>query len=313
MLQYLIIVLDDTSTSFCHYSVSKEQRNLISISDLEKGIFFAMKENLMIQFIYPRYEIPLQYIDIINTIDHHDIKPFTGKSTDGDVLVFDGCNVEIPFPISKPVVLRTTFEQFFLEYKKIPDLLLKVPKIDIVFTDVDRFQERWQHIYHDTLKELADSIEIIFKKGHVPQLNIITDRMLLTSMNNCNAGDTSITLAPNGKFYICPAFYYEREDCSCGDVKNGFRILNQKLYKLSSAPICKHCDSLQCKRCVWLNHKMTLEVNTPSHEQCVISHIERNISRELQRNLRKVGTFMPEIEDIVEVDYLDPFENKDLW
>lgn len=77
----------------------------------------------MIQFIYPRYEIPLQYIDIINTIDHHDIKPFTGKSTDGDVLVFDGCNVEIPFPISKPVVLRTTFEQFFLEYLNSATLL----------------------------------------------------------------------------------------------------------------------------------------------------------------------------------------------
>lgn len=52
---------------------------------------------------------------------------------------------------------------------------------------------------------------------------------------------------------------------------------------------------------------MTLEVNTPSHEQCVISHLERNSSRDLLMNLRKYGIFMPKIE-IDEIKYLDPFE-----
>ena len=56
-----------------------------------------------------------------------------------------------------------------------------------------------------------------------------------------------------------------------------------------------------------MNRRTTLEVNTPSHEQCVVAHIERNASRRLLESIREVGTFMPD-RDIPEIDYLDPFE-----
>ena len=126
-------------------------------------------------------------------------------------------------------------------------------------------------------------------------------------MNNCGAGDTSITLASNGAFYVCPAFYYFDEASSIGSLSKGLNIKNNQLYQLSHAPLCRNCDAYQCKRCIWLNQKMTLEVNTPSHEQCVISHLERNSSRELLMNIRKHGIFMPNVE-INEINYLDPFE-----
>jgi hypothetical protein len=53
-------------------------------------------------------------------------------------------------------------------------------------------------------------------------------------------------------------------------------------------------------------------VNTPSHEQCVVAHLERNTSRELLENIRKHGMFMPDIE-IKEIDYLDPFDKREEW
>ena len=132
-------------------------------------------------------------------------------------------------------------------------------------------------------------------------------------MNNCNAGEKSITLAPNGKFYTCPAFYYDNIDESIGDVESGLNIKNQKLYKIECAPICRRCDAFQCKRCIWLNRTNTFEVNTPSHEQCVVAHLERNASRKLLQNIRKHGIFLPEQEEIKEIDYLDPFEKRELW
>ena len=131
-------------------------------------------------------------------------------------------------------------------------------------------------------------------------------------MKNCGAGDTTITLAPNGNFYICPAFYYDEMEDSVGDVHIGLNIPNQHLYKLENAPICRHCDSYQCKRCIWLNRRMTGEVNTPSHEQCVTSHLERNASRKLLYSIRKHGEFMNGTE-IKEIDYLDPFEKREQW
>ena len=131
-------------------------------------------------------------------------------------------------------------------------------------------------------------------------------------MNNCGAGDTNITIAPNGKFYICPAFYLNDESDNVGSITEGLDIKNKQLYRLDHAPICRHCDSYQCKRCIWLNRKTTLEVNTPSHEQCVLSHIERNTSKKLLERIRLHGDFLPEI-NISTIDYLDPFEKRNEW
>jgi CXXX repeat peptide maturase len=78
------------------------------------------------------------------------------------------------------------------------------------------------------------------------------------------------------------------------------------IYKLDHAPLCRKCDAYQCKRCIWLNRKTTLEVNTPSHEQCVVAHLERNASRNLLTNIRKYGAFLAD-KEIKGIDYLDPF------
>lgn len=48
-------------------------------------------------------------------------------------------------------------------------------------------------------------------------------------------------------------------------------------------------------------------MNTPSHEQCVMGHLERNASRNLLQNIRKYGTFLSG-RDIREINYLDPFD-----
>jgi hypothetical protein len=156
-------------------------------------------------------------------------------------------------------------------------------------------------------------VEKEYISGNTPQWNILTDRIMLSKMNNCGAGDTTITLAPNGKFYVCPAFYYEDMEDSIGDLHNGVNIANQQLYKLEYAPICRHCDAYQCNRCVWLNRRMTREVNTPSHEQCVAAHLERNASRLLLKNIHMHSEFMPEVDEIKEIDYLDPFNYREQW
>ena len=100
----------------------------------------------------------------------------------------------------------------------------------------------------------------------------------------------------------CQGENYDAAADSIGDLEHGLDIKNKQLYQLDHAPICRHCDAWQCKRCIWLNRKMTLEVNTPSHEQCVLAHLERNASRELLQNIRKYGTFLPEQEEIKEID-----------
>lgn len=307
MLQYFIILLDETSTSFCHYKKPKTERCLIPIETLRQGIRFGMMENLMIQFVYPDYELPQEYQEVIESIDHSKIKPYKEGA---DVWVTDKVE-DISSDI--PVVLRINKESLFAHEQEIAEAIGRVSRLNIVLTDVESFKEEDIAHYKSLLGKLLDSLKQLYVDGKTPQLNLLTDRMMLKQMNNCGAGDTTITLAPNGKFYICPAFYYEDEADSIGDLENGLDIKNKQLYRLDHAPICRHCDAWQCKRCVWLNCKTTLEVNTPSHEQCVLAHLERNASRDLLNDIRKHGTFLPEQEEIKEIDYLDPFDNRDEW
>ena len=307
MLQYLIILLDDTSMSFCHYENNKSVHRLMSIETLRQGIRFGMMENLMIQFVYPDYELPQEYAEVIESIDHSKIKPICSGA---DVVVLDGIS---DVATDAPVVLRISKKDLVSHVDALIEMMDKTSRLNIVLTDVETFSDVDFAAYKSVLERLSKKIEQMYIAGKSPQLNVLTDRMMLKKMNNCGAGDNTITLAPNGKFYVCPGFYYDDESDNIGDLENGLGIKNKQLYQLDHAPICSHCDAYQCKRCIWLNRKTTLEVNTPSREQCVLAHIERNASRDLLHNIRKHGTFLPEQEDIKEIDYLDPFDKRDEW
>lgn len=314
MIQYIVILLDDTSTSFCHYTNEKADRRLIPLQTLKDGICYAMKENLNIQFVYPNYKLPKEYLAAIDSIDHTDIYP-AEMSDNADVVVFDSLIAAKDYVFKEEVayLIRTDKVSLFNEYKIIGEILDKVTRLNIVITDIETFTEDDFMDYKSLLSNLAERVEQIYVSGKSPQLNLLTDRIMLEKMNNCGAGDTSVTLAPDGKFYVCPAFYLSADGYTIGDMVNGLEIKNSQLYRLDHAPLCRRCDAWQCKRCIWMNRKTTLEVNTPSHEQCVVAHLERNASRKLLIDIRKHGKFMSGSEDIKEIDYLDPFDVKEEW
>ena len=314
MIQYIVILLDDTSTSFCHYTNEKANRRLIPLQTLKDGICYAMKENLNIQFVYPNYKLPKEYLAAIDSIDHTDIYP-AEMSDNADVVVFDSLIAAKDYVFKEEVayLIRTDKVSLFNEYKIIGEILDKVTRLNIVITDIETFTEDDFMAYKSLLSNLAERVEQIYVSGKSPQLNLLTDRIMLEKMNNCGAGDTSVTLAPDGKFYVCPAFYLSADGYTIGDMVNGLEIKNSQLYRLDHAPLCRRCDAWQCKRCIWMNRKTTLEVNTPSHEQCVVAHLERNASRKLLIDIRKHGKFMSGSEDIKEIDYLDPFDVKEEW
>lgn len=326
MLQYLVILLDDTSTSYCHYTNNRKERHLISLDDLRAGIYFGMKENLMIQFVYPEYELPQEYIAVIETIDHSNIMPAAGK--DADVIVFNDWSemLNCTFDKKNTYVLRICKSDIFTQHTLIRETLGEVGRLNVVITDVETFTEADFDTYKTCLQEWLEELEHLYASGDAPQFNLLTDRMILDKMNNCGAGNTTITLAPDGRFYICPAFYYDdmcdgkevslgdvcKKGFSIGSLQDGLDIKNPQLLKLTHAPLCRICDAYHCKRCVWLNRRTTFEVNTPSHEQCVVAHLERNASRKLLAAIRKYGEFLPG-KEIKEINYLDPFDVREKW
>lgn len=313
MVQYLIILLDDTAVSFCHYGNNRKERRLMPLETLKAGILYGMKENLNIQFVYPGYDLPEEYAAVIESIDHSKIKP-ASKADGADVTVIDGLIEAKTVTISdgETYVLRLTKQEMFAGHDAIVNLLENATRLNVVLTDVETFTDDDFAKYKDVLADLSKDVERMYAEGKSPQLNILTDRMMLDKMNNCGAGETNITLAPDSKFYVCPAFYLCDDGYAVGSLDGGLDIKNAQLYRLDHAPLCRKCDAYQCRRCVWLNRKTTLEVNTPSHEQCVVAHLERNASRSLLAAIRQHGTFMPGTE-IKKIEYLDPFEVRKEW
>ena len=313
MLQYLIVLLDDTSVSYCHYSNAKTERKLIALSDLKEAVLFSMKRNLTIQFIYPDYALPPEYKDLIESVPHTKIASSSAiEKGIADIVVINNWQdlQDCSFDETTIYVWRTLKGDFFNHYNLIIGILEKVVRLNIIITDIETLDDEDFKAYQRVLNVISDSVEKIYNKKEV-QLNLLTDRMMLEKMNNCNAGWESITFAPDGRFYICPAFYQEGL-YSVGDLKSGLTIKNPLLYRLDHAPLCRNCDAYQCQRCIWLNNKTTLEVNTPSHEQCVVSHLERNASRTLLENIRQHRSFLPN-QEIKEIDYLDPFDVRKEW
>ena len=325
MLQYLVILLDDTSAAYCHADNPLKERNLIPLETLRKGILFGMKHNLMIQYVFPDYALPKEYAEVIESIDNVKIYPFGCKpvtgiedSNDADVEVAS----EVPEKVgAKNLVLRLTFSEMLKQKDAIAKLFASGARVNLCITDVEQFSDEQMEAYKQVLKEWNAALLDLYKQGQSPQFNLLTDRMMLEKMHNCEAGVSNITLAPNGKFYLCPAFYYDEQtkvdnqlnhhqptsDNAVGDLEKGLETPNLQLLKLDHAPLCRNCDAYQCRRCIWLNRKLTWDLNTPSRQQCVMAHLERNASRDLLNDIRKVGEFMPQIE-IKEINYLDPFE-----
>ena len=312
MLTHLIIILDDTSVSYCHYNRASD-RKLISLDDLKDGIVWAMKENLNVQFVYPDYELPAEYYNLIDTIDHVDIKPEC-LSSDAEVVVLTEWKKKLPIVTKgKTYIVRVSRGDLKEHSDSIKELLKSEARVVVALTDIETFSDADIKSYKALLEDYADNLCEDFQTGKTVQLSLLTDRIMLNEMNNCNAGVNNVTLAPNGRFYLCPAFYYDNPNDNIGDLKQGLDIKNQNLLNISHAPICRICDAFHCKRCIWLNSRLTLDYNTPSHQQCVISHIERNSSRLLQLKLEEKGIRLNPSYEINEIGYIDPFNIVNKW
>jgi CXXX repeat peptide maturase len=310
MLNYLIVLLSDDCVSFCNYK-SIGQNTLIPLDVLKESVSYAMKENLSVQYVFPEQELPEAYYDTMNLIDHCKMMPITHPSIyKADLIVADSIsNFVVNYPAGagkSTFIVRVTKDDLFGKIQNLFPFIKTGSRLNIILTDIETFTSEDFDFYKKTLSKLSDCLQSAYNDSVPSQLNLLTDRIVLNAMNNCNAGVDSITLAPNGAFYICPAFYYDNPSETVGSLREGLKVKNRNLYEIGYAPICRNCDAYQCKRCVWLNRKTTLELNTPSHEQCLVAHLERNTSRDLLAHLHSMHLFTE--KNIAPINYLDPFE-----
>jgi CXXX repeat peptide maturase len=316
MLKYLLVVLSESSTPFCYYDRKPHKdlkKDLVPIKNLRESVQFALKNNLKVNFLYPKHKPGRAYDALINEVDHVKIIPFELRETYPDSIIVIESD---EFPATGDLkTLRQENIIFRLSKSGLPKLssrlnllLPKSKRINIVLTDIEKHGEEDFVEYQRQLEKVSLKILGLSAKKDPPELNVLTDRIALARMNNCDAGLTHLTVAPNGKLYVCPAFYYNNAGDTLGKIRNEVPIKNRRLLELKYSPICRICDAYHCKRCVFLNKMSTLEINTPSSQQCRLSHIEREASRLYLKKLKEIIGDSAGFNDIPEIAYSDPFE-----
>lgn len=304
--RHLFFILADNSVEHCNYTSNANGESVMNEEILKQAFEFAERNFFKPVILHPK----------IGTINY-DISKFSKTERIEITSGFNESIIESPASII-PVVYADSIGEILpgkncilvLDESSLPHmaeninkLLTKVDRININFR---AFSKEMESTYEKQLTQIIDVLVQYYKQGVMKEVNLLTDRLFLNRMDNCEAGNYNYTVAPNGKLYICPAFYYSNPHFSIGSLDEGITV-SREYFQLKNAPYCIKCDAYHCNRCLYLNKKYTGEFNIPSSSQCKKSHLERQFSMTLRERLRAENV-TSDFEHINPLKYNDPIE-----
>ena len=201
------------------------------------------------------------------------------------MLVFDEDSLNVQVDKLKNCMLNISQENIGNILKYVKKILEFCDRVNINITGLTKNFDAQK--YKESLMLLKDCLINYYQVyGIIKEVNLITDLCFIKEHNNCKSGDRAFTLAPDGKIYVCSAFYSEQKGNEIGNNVNGITKLGDKrLYKIQNSPLCSICDAYQCLNCIHLNKNTTQEVNVSPSFQCVKGFIEREVARLYQQEM----------------------------
>jgi radical SAM peptide maturase (CXXX-repeat target family)/CXXX repeat peptide maturase len=309
----LFILISDDCVSHCKYDTNSTSNLFMDEGIIERASEFAAHNFYTPVILHSKtvntqkYTAP--YFKYQNTIDVISAQnEYIYTSNDNNRLVcFNSQDVFNAESGAYNAILNIDEQDFPNIHELVIALLQKSARVNVNIRH-DMFDVDTEK-YEMSLDLIIAFLHESYMNDNRKQLNIITDRLFLKEMRNCGAGDYSITLAPNGKFYYCPAFYFNDDRNHIGSLEEGIKLTYDSIFSMKYALICNKCDAFHCKRCVYLNKVRTNEYCIPSKRQCNIAHIERAASKKLFDMLirDKCNDIVSNMNKIPNIEYSDPF------
>jgi CXXX repeat peptide maturase len=315
-ISHVVIPLERSAISFCYYSSAPEVNEppqFITCDTIESALDLLNTDDLVLHFVYGRHPVPDMLRKFIETTNHVKIAPL-GKIEDyyAEIIVIEKRDFaktpSLPLSKESACILRVEKADLSMLPKLVRSLYDKCARISVILLDIEKYTDADFITYATGLDEMRKCIIDNYCGGEITEVDILSDRLVISEMKNCNAGINHVTVSIDGSFHLCPGFIGEYPDENIGDLTKGLRIRNPELLDIENAPICAVCDAFQCKRCFYLNLKGTSEINTPTKQQCVLSHLERNCTQDIGDKVRNSARFGKNILTIPAISYLDPFE-----
>lgn len=311
---FMYFILASDCVNFCNFQ-SASIKEFMKPEDLLKGLEYAFQNFYQPVFVHsndtPRWLEDLlhskQYGEALTCelkrhIVRHMLK-FQKEEMQKNVLYIIDNSTDVPDrKLQNPVILNVESSEIGYLAERVRQILPYTSRININILNIDNSFDLQS--YGEQLEIISDILFEYLIKGEKKEIRQLTDRIFIKKMNNCFAGEKNITLAPNGRLYFCPAFYFDK------DIDVDFEKA-KKLTMLSRAPICDHCDAYQCNRCVYKNFANTGELNTPTKIQCLTAHLERKYSMKLLKRLQDKKLIGYKHLEIPSLDFDDPIEQFD--
>lgn len=315
-LTHALVMVEDGAVAFCHYENPRFHtpgRRRWMPEKLLRGIVgHAESRSMALTFLLGRTRPPARIERLMDRIDHASIVPAGLADTYPDAIVVLDSEDRAAFDRLAPggsrnVILRLARSDLGDCDDLCEALIGRCARLSLHLRGIEYFTGADLAVYAEQLAKLSERLRRLYIAGQRIEINVLTDRMMLHAMRNCDAGVTHVTIAPDGACYVCPAFLYGGEPIGRFDGESGIAVRRIAGLELARGPLCTRCDAYHCKRCVHLSGKLTGEYNVPSEQQCAIAHVEREASRLLLKALGQVEPFrrMPRI---AELNYRDPLE-----
>lgn len=307
-LKYIYFITSDDAPVFCNYEKKYLGTDKMTHELYTKGLDFCM-ENEVLPIFLGEYSIELDpkkkiFFEIKEKGEF--LNPARGITVTKEPMQ------EVSTPVVNYIICKKDILNLTENMRKF--YLASVKRVNIFLADIESWEEEDFTQYKRSLDDLVEFYFELIRTGKLSfQINVLNDRLMLLDREtrDCAAGINSVSLAPNGKFYVCPGFYFTNPDWSIGTIETGIDEAEKERYYRERSPMCNCCKADACHRCL-LNAKIaTGEINVPSSNQCRIGYIQANAQKKLyDRLIEEDGDkYMFSAYDLPKLDYVDYVAN----
>ena len=262
--KYLYFIVDEACTPICHYR-GGQRGDMMSKETLDKGLRYAGEQSMVPVFIGNPYAY-------LNRVAKKKLHIVISDQFDQELLenpicvlipVYNDLNIYSPI-VSSSCILPVSRKQLDHLAEVIERIGDYSQRINLKIVDASLWGQTDIELYCSQLSKLSVNIR--------RKLNIFAH--LIKRENGCKAGVTEFALAPNGKLYPCPGYYYECPNeviCDVNEIEC-LQSIDSTLYDHSKSPQCKSCKSLNCEQCTLQNLLASGFTNLPSSAFCSITN-----------------------------------------
>jgi len=284
--KYLNILLENDAVSFCQYKNHNSIKHQVMPDDMV---------DWAVQYCFDNHIVPI----FVGT-DSWKYSDFGLAITTSEYLSKNKARILLRSDIKKTSIIKEDSVVLVLNKTDIGHLydILRAffarlhdnANISVFFDDLYDFTQEDLVVYKKQLVLISDILFDLWTHDRCINLNLLTHLFYEYAPCECNAGIQNFTLAPDGYFYLCPAFYYDEEmrlKYRIGDTNGGISNLYQSLCDQNKNTGCRQCASHNCLKCLYLNKKWTGEFCVPPEISCIKSNIERIQSSKLYNQLKQ--------------------------